>query len=156
MTISSVGLPTIVIDAGLGVTSGVDVVMSTAADLAWARWRASAAEVYAPQLWVYEVTAILRKSVFAGTLDASEAEAGIATALALEVTLVAADDELCRSAQRWAERLRQNVPYDGYYLALASRLQADFWSTDRRLVNSARQTGARWVHWVGELEATAG
>jgi predicted nucleic acid-binding protein len=127
--------------------------ISTGAGLAWQRWRASAAEVYAPQLWLYEVISVLRKSVYAGTLDASEAEAGIATALALEVTLVAADDELCRSALRWAERLGQNAAYDGFYLALASRLQAEFWTTDRRLVNAAREAGVTWTHWIGELEA---
>ena len=156
MTTSSVGSPAIVIDAGLGVTVGVDLALSRAARLAWQSWRASAAEVYAPQLWLYEVVAVLRKGVYAGTLDASEAEAGIVTALALGVTLVAADDELCRSALRWAERLGQIVAYDGFYLALASRLQADFWTTDQRLVNAARQAGVTWTHWIGELEATEG
>jgi predicted nucleic acid-binding protein len=151
-----VGSPAIVIDAGLGVTVGVDLALSRAARLAWQSWRASGAEVYAPQLWLYEVVAVLRKGVYAGTLDASEAEAGIATALALGVTLVAADDELCRSALRWAERLGQIVAYDGFYLALANRLQADFWTTDRRLVHTAQQAGIRWAHWIGELEATDG
>jgi predicted nucleic acid-binding protein len=120
--------------------------------MAWQRWRASAAEVYAPQLWLFEVISVLRQSVYSGTLDSSEAEAGITTALSLEVTLVAADDDLCRSALRWAERLKQRAAYDGFYLALAGRLQADFWSADQRLINAARQTGVRWVHWVGELE----
>ena len=153
MLASALEPPTLVIDAGIAVTSGIDVRLSTATEVAWEKWRATSAEIYAPQLWLYEVTSIIRKGLAFGRLEANEAEQGLTTALALGVTLVAADDELCRSALHWAERLGQNAAYDGFYLALASRLQAEFWTTDQRLVNAARQTGVTWTHWIGELEA---
>ena len=146
----------IVIDAGIAVTAGVDARLSTATEIAWARWQASAATIYAPQLWLYEVTTIIRKAVVAGNIDANEADEGLTTALALGVTLVPANAEICRAALHWAERLKQHAAYDGFYLALASRLQAEFWTTDRRVVNAARHAGVRWVHWIGELEATEG
>lgn len=152
MTILSAGSPTIVIDAGIAAFTLLPGPFSILAGGIWAEWHRAGVELYAPQLWRYEITSILRKSLVLGDVELEEAQAGLRTALALEVTLVAADDELCRSALRWAGRLRQTVAYDSFYLALASRLQADFWSTDRRLVNSARQSGVRWAHWLGERD----
>lgn len=155
MTISSVDSPTIVIDAGLAaITIRPDSSSGLVQEL-WAGWRAAGAELYAPHLWRYEVTAFVRKSLALGEIELEEAQAGLTAALALDITLVPADEALCLSALTWAGRLKQKVAYDGFYLALASRLQADFWSTDRRLVNSARQTGVRWVHWVGEFATGA-
>ena len=146
--------PVVVIDAGIAVSSVLDVALSDVTSRAWGRWRASNVEVLAPQLWLYEATTAIRKALAFGSLQANEAEEALTAALALKVTLVSADDDLCRSALRWAERLKQRAAYDGFYLALAGRLQADFWSADQRLINAARQTGVRWVHWVGELEVT--
>ncbi len=156
MPASSVGSPTIVIDAGVAtITIRPDSLSALATEL-WAKWRAAGAELYAPQLWRYEVTSIVRKSLALGELELEEAQVALTAALGLEVTLVAADDALCRSALEFAERLRQTAAYDGFYLALASRLQAEFWTTDQRVVNAARQSGIRWTHWIGELEATDG
>jgi len=144
----------IVIDAGIVAFTLWPDSLSALVGKAWKKWRAAGAELYAPQLWRYEVTSFFRKSLAFGDIEPDEAQAGLTVALALEVTLIAADDALCLSALRWAERLGQNAAYDGFYLALASRLQADFWTTDRRLVNAARQAGVAWTHWIGELEAT--
>ena len=153
MPTSALDQPAVVIDAGVGVCSALDVPLSEATGRAWNEWRQVKAEIYAPQLWRYEVTSVIRKALALGDLEADEAQDGLDTALALEVALVAADDELCRSAFRWAARLRQNAAYDGFYLALAERLGANFWTTDKRLVNATRQAGVAWAHWIGELEA---
>ena len=131
MPTSALDPPAVVIDAGVGVCSALDVPLSDATGRAWNEWRQVNAEIYAPQLWRYEVTSVIRKALALG----------------------AADDELCRSAFRWAARLRQNAAYDGFYLALAERLGANFWTTDKRLVNATRQAGVAWAHWIGELEA---
>ena len=64
--------PTLVMDAGIAVTSGLDVRLSTATSLAWERWPAASAEIYAPQLWLVEVTSILPKGVTFGRLDADK------------------------------------------------------------------------------------
>jgi predicted nucleic acid-binding protein len=141
----------VVIDASVAALAVRPDAWSILAERAWEAWRLAGTEIYAPQLWRYEVTSFIRKTLARGELEVDEAQAGLAAALALEVTLVPADDELCRSALHWAERINQTAAYDSFYLALASRLQADFWSADRRLINSARQTGVRWAHWVGEL-----
>ena len=56
-----------------------------------------------------------------------------------------------RSAFDWATRLRQKSAYDGFYLAAAEQLGIELWTADQALVNNARQVGANWVHWMGEL-----
>ena len=58
--------------------------------------------------------------------------------------------KLCERAFDWATRLNQLPVYDSFFLALAEKLDAEFWTADRRLVNGARQVGVEWVHWVGE------
>ena len=145
--------PTLVIDAGIGVLTVLGGSLSSATGQAWAGWRATRAQIVAPELWRFEVTSAIRKALALGEIEAHEAQAGLAAILALEVTLAPADDALCRSAFHFAERLKQTAAYDSFYLALASHLQADFWTTDRRLVNATRQAGLRWTHWVGELES---
>jgi hypothetical protein len=49
-----------------------------------------------------------------------------------------------------SNRLGQSKAYDAFYLALAERLKAEFWTADQRLANGARQLGANWAHWIGE------
>ena len=145
--------PALVIDAGIGVVTVLGGPLSGLTGQAWADWRAAEAAIYAPELWRFEATSAIRKALAFGEIEPQEAQAGLAAILALGVTVVPADDALCRSALHFAERLGQSTAYDGFYLALASRLQAEFWTTDKRLVNAARQAGIRWTHWVGALES---
>jgi len=46
---------------------------------------------------------------------------------------------LLNRAYTWTRRLNRAVAYDSFYLALAERLDCDFWTADRRLVNAASQ-----------------
>jgi predicted nucleic acid-binding protein len=57
-----------------------------------------------------------------------------------------------RSAFDWATRLHQKAAYDGFYLAAAEQLGAEFWTADKALANNAGQLGVSWVHWMGEIE----
>jgi predicted nucleic acid-binding protein len=68
----------------------------------------------------------------------------------LEVETQPLDISLCKAALEWATRLQQSRAYDAFYLALAERLQAEFWTADRRLANGAQQLGVKWVRWIGE------
>jgi predicted nucleic acid-binding protein len=52
------------------------------------------------------------------------------------------------AAYEWAERLGQSKAYeayDGFYLALAQRLDVELWTADTRLESRARQIGITWV-----------
>jgi predicted nucleic acid-binding protein len=155
MATSAADSPTIVIDAGIGVSSALDVPLSEATSRAWETWRQAQLEVCAPQLWRYEVTSVLRKTLALGALEPQEAADALSTVLALDITLVPPDDDLCRAAFGWAGRLRHNAAYDGFYLAVAERLGADFYTADQRLANAARQAGAAWVYWIGNFAGEA-
>lgn len=99
-------------------------------------------------MWEYEVASTLRKAVYAGLLTPGEAERALETLLQMNLGRVASDPALHQAALRWAERLGQRVIYDAQYLALAERLDAEFWKADRRLDERAHERGANWVRLI--------
>ncbi len=65
----------------------------------------------------------------------------------LNITLYG-DAELHRQALNLAKSLRLPASYDAHYLAPAQRLEVEFWTGDRRLVNSV-QAVLPWANLVG-------
>jgi predicted nucleic acid-binding protein len=112
--------PAVVIDAGIGVCTVTDAPLNESARAAWASWQAQAKEIYAPSLWRNEVTSALHKLFQLKQLTQAEAEAALDIALALNVQIIEADDDLCRQSFRWATRLQATAAYDGFYLAWLS------------------------------------
>jgi predicted nucleic acid-binding protein len=141
-----------IVDANLTVALVLPTPYSAQAQALWERWHAEAVDVFAPDLWVYEITSALRKAVSITGMPSQEAEAHLETLMRLGVQLVPPTPELSQLALQWAERLGQTVAYDGHYLALAETLGGDFWTADRRLADSAGDA-VLWVHWIGEVEA---
>jgi predicted nucleic acid-binding protein len=107
-------------------------------------------------LWMAECVSAIRSSVYAGRITAEQGRVAVEDLFALEVELVPLSIPLSRQAFAWAGRIGQSRAYDGFYLALAEDLSAEFWSADRRLVNAAQQAGAPWAHWIGELVEAGG
>jgi predicted nucleic acid-binding protein len=89
-------------------------------------------------------------SVYAKRITAAQADAAIESLFMIEVETQPVDLSLSRAALGWASRLQQRRAYDAFYLALAERLQTEFWTADKRLTNAAQQLGVNWVHWIGE------
>jgi len=139
-----------VVDANLAVALVLPTSYSTGAQVLWERWSAEAQDVFAPDLWAYEVTSALRKAMSITGMPFREAKVHLDTLMRLGVQLVPPTLELDRLALQWAERLGQTVAYDAHYLALAETLGVDFWTADRRLADSA---GAEvsWVHRIDEI-----
>ena len=79
-------------------------------------------------------------------ITTEESRHAIEDIFALGVEVIPTNVQLCRNALMWAERLGHSKAYDGFYLALASTKQAQFWTADKRLVHSARQIGVSWIH----------
>ena len=138
-----------VVDANLAVALVLPTPCSAEAHGLWERWSVEATDVFAPDLWAYEVTSALRKAVSITGMPCWEAEAHLETLVRLGVQLVPPTFELDRLALRWADRLGQAVAYDAHYLALAETLGCDFWTADRRLADSAG-IEVPWVHWIGK------
>ena len=110
-------------------------------------WKRAGHDMYAPGLWIYEVTSALCKAVRLGGLMAAEAERCLTQALDLGVQLVAADEEQARSAYAWTVRLNRAAAYDSFYLALAESLGCELWTADQRLCNAVD------LPWVRLAEA---
>jgi predicted nucleic acid-binding protein len=108
--------------------------------------------LFAPLLFEYEITAILRRAVVTGWISNDLAITAVRKVLALGIHCLPPSAGLHEQALRWADRLGHSKTYDVHYLALAEQLQAELWTADRRLVNGARQAGVTWVHWVGDSD----
>ena len=134
---------TICVDAGL-VVRRVAIPQDAATQAVWERWEASEAHLVAPTLLRYEVTNALYQYQKAGALSAVAAYQALRAAFALPLHLVE-DTDLSSEALGMAGRFALPAAYDAHYLALAERLGATFFTTDRRLVNIV-QSALAWVH----------
>ena len=109
-------------------------------------WNRAGYDLYAPGLWIYEVTSALCKGVRFGGLTAAEADGCLTQALNLGVQLVAPDQEQVRAAFAWTAQLQRAAAYDSFYLALAESLGCELWTADRRLCNAVD------LPWVRSME----
>ena len=140
----------VVVDASLAVNSVLNTPYSRLATRVLEQLAHAGTQLYAPGLWWFEVTSVIHKNFYAGLISASAAYSAVEiVTVNLGVQLV---EVQMRSAFDWATRLRQKAAYDGFYLAAAEQLDAELWTADHALVNNARQVGASWVHWMGEIE----
>lgn len=87
----------------------------------------------APILLPYEVANALHRYVLGGFLSKPQAEAFLEGALRLNIRLMGEKDLHLR-ALTLAQALGVQAVYDAHYLALAEKLQADFWTADGKLV----------------------
>ena len=84
-------------------------------------WKRDGAELLAPMLLEYELTAVLRKAVAAGWLTTELAIKALEDVIALSIVPVAPTQALHERALRWAERLGQSRPMTRNTLRLRSR-----------------------------------
>jgi len=112
-------------------------------------WETTQTQIFAPVLFHYELAAVLRKHVYRGTLAKPIATQWLEMLTRRSITLIY-DTPLIRRAHEIATQLNQPTAYDSQYLALAERLDCEFWTADKRLYNTAQPHFA-WVHWIGEL-----
>ncbi len=112
----------------------------------WNEWQESEYQIAAPALIYYEISNAFHRSVIAGQLRPEQSDQLLANALSLDIRLYS-DAELHQRALTLARELRLPATYDAHYLALAERLEAEFWTADRRLVQAV-QARLSWVHLV--------
>ena len=140
----------IVIDANITVALFVRLAYSEQAEALFRSWRTGAIQLHAPALWPPEVASALQKMVSVGQLTIDDSRLSIAAWSRLPVQVTIPDAELMDTSLAWAAKIGQVVAYDAQYLALAERLQAEFWTADRRLYAATQNIKIPWVHWVGE------
>ncbi len=101
----------------------------------WRGWRASEQELVAPMLLWFEVTNGIHRLRRAGVVSDATAQLLLDAALAQAITLDA-DPDLHRDALGFTARFDLPAAYDAHYLALADRLEVEFWTADRRLAHA--------------------
>ena len=112
-----------------------------------AEWMQNGITLYAPTLWLYEVTSALAKAVHFDILAETEGRQALQLAQALDVQLIQPDNTLVELAYDWTQRLQRAAAYDSFYLALSESLSAEFWTADKRLVNAVNLP---WLHYIGD------
>ena len=141
-----------VIDSNIAVYAVTGMELSVPAAALLKSFRAKQTRLYAPRLWVYEVTSSIHKYLHVKYLTPDEAEQALKIALAFDINLMDETPSLCQAAFQWATRLGQMAAYDGFYLAVAGTLESPLWTGDKRLANAAKGLNLGWVHWMGDLE----
>lgn len=110
-----------------------------------ADWMHAGVKLFAPTLWLYEVTSALTRAVHFDLLSETEGRQALELTQALNLHLIQPDNTLAPLAYSWTRRLNRAAAYDSFYLALSESLSAEFWTADRRLVNAVN---VPWVHYI--------
>ena len=141
----------IVVDANITVALFVNLPYSSQSERLFRLWRKQGAQLYAPALWPAEVASALRKMVSVGQMSSDDARLGLSALEQFPIQVILPDSGLLDLSLIWADRLNQTVAYDAQYVALAENLSAQFWTADRRLINSLQHLNVSWANWVGDV-----
>ena len=112
----------------------------------WDEWQEQNYQIIAPTLFGYEVTNVFHRMSLAGQISPEEAEQLLEEVLNLGITLYG-DKALHEKALALVRSLNLSAAYDAHYLALAERVNAQFYTSDKRLFNSVKDT-INWIHLV--------
>jgi predicted nucleic acid-binding protein len=112
-------------------------------------WQAQSIRLAAPSLIWYEIVAVVRNHVFRGVLTQDSAIKVRDLLLSKSIRLML-DDALLRRGYELATQFNHPTAYDAQYLAVAERLQCEFWTADEKLFNSIKQN-LSWAKWLGNF-----
>jgi len=112
----------------------------------WRQWQLENRRLAAPILLRYEVTNALYRYQKQGLLSKEIVHISLKAILVLPIQLYGEAD-LHRRALALAERFALPTAYDAHYVAVAEQLDAEFWTSDRRLAHAV-QSALSWVHLV--------
>lgn len=113
-------------------------------------WQVSETTLTAPSLFRFEITAVIRKAVYQKRLDIQEGRTLIPRILAYPIEYID-DDALLQSAYELATQFNRPRTYDAQYLALAQRLDCEFWTADATLVNAIHVHFPQ-IRWLGDFK----
>lgn len=140
----------ICVDAGILLKLVLQEPDSYLAEAVWQSWVSDGVQPIAPQLFPFEVTAVLRKLTHREIIEAELAGKALKTALAFDVSLQTFEG-IHERAWQLATEFGRPTAYDTHYLALAEHLECAFWTADQKLFNVVSQK-LDWVHWLGNFK----
>jgi predicted nucleic acid-binding protein len=137
---------TIVIDANILIAFGLaDEPLHSQAKQVLVAWQTE--HLAAPQLFRSEITAVVRKVVYQERITPEQGRVLLAQLLLYPVEFHE-DDKLLTEAYELAVRFNRPRAYDTQYMALAERLNCEFWTADERLFNSTKDQFSH-IRWLG-------
>lgn len=143
---------TVVVDANILIALGLaDEPLHTQAKQILSSWQSLNERLAAPRLFRSEITAVVCEAVYQLRIGHEPGRMILAQLLAYPVELYE-DIDLLKEACELAVLLNRPRAYDTQYIALAERLDCEFWTADERLVNSAQGRLSR-VRWPGDWDA---
>jgi predicted nucleic acid-binding protein len=138
----------VVIDANILIAFGLaDEPLHTQANQILSAWQTTKEQLTAPRLFRSEITAVVRKAVYQQRMSPEQGRAMLSQLLVYPVDLHE-DIALLKEAYDLAVRFNRPRTFDAQYMALAERLQCEFWTEDERLVNSTQGQFNR-IRWLG-------
>ena len=140
-----------VIDASIAIKWAVEETYSNEAFALLTDGVAAGDRFVAPALVRSEMTNTVHQLVRRAKLAAADAPELLSVLLSFPIRLVARD-RLHDEALAIAEEHGLSATYDAEYLALASMLDAEFWTADERLYRNARSWGR--VRWIAEYRGS--
>lgn len=108
----------------------------------WNKWCNANTKIVAPDLINYEVTNVLWRLNKTNQINYTQAQIALTESFNLGIELYS-NSELHQDALAIAERFKLPAAYDAHYLALAEKMQIDFYTCDKKLFNSVQQNFPR-------------
>lgn len=137
-----------VVDSGLLIASVmIDEPLTKLAKQRLAVWERERTHLNAPVFIRCEVVSFIRKAVYQKRLD--EADANFPLQVLINYPLdLHMDAALLARVYQLASGFGMVRAYDAQYLALAERLDCEFWTIDEKLVNTVN-AALPWVKFLG-------
>lgn len=144
---------TVVVDSNILIAFALtDELLHSQADRILSQWQTTETPLAAPRLFRSELTAVVRKAVYQKRISFEQGRLLLPKLLAYPIAFFE-DDALLEAAYDLAHQFNRPRAYDSQYMALAQRLDCDFWTADEVLVNST-QVRFKRIRWLGDFQPT--
>jgi predicted nucleic acid-binding protein len=138
------------VDASLALTWLLSTQPEEGADALRRRWLEDQVELLGPPLFHAEVTSVLREEVFFKRLSKEEGEEAFRLYSIIPIRIVNSH-VIYRLAWELAMKYNQRRTYDMQYLAVAEIEDCEFWTLDRKMVNTIHGKNRR-IKWVRDYD----
>jgi len=117
----------------------------------WTGWVEKGKRIYAPYLLIYETHSVIRNKVYRKELTSSEGKAA-SEAMRDQEIIFYHSPTIPKVAWDFAKKYNRPVLYDTFYLAVAKEIESEFWTADKKLINSLNaDTKLSWVKSVFDI-----
>jgi len=138
------------VDASLAIQWLIPTELDQLAESLLEAWDRDGTELVGPPLFDAEMTSVIRLQVYLKKLLTEQGEEAFKCYQALGVKIINHPD-LPRTSWELAKKYKLPRTYDMQYLAVAEIEDCEFWTLDKKIVNSVRGKNKR-VKWVGNYD----